>query len=139
MSDLTDINPGDLKRSLCRNGVWKQDSFTHIVTTMFHYRPSRWVNKDMFSGVYMMAHRYAELVDMACEYADAMAYPWMKTKLKDIVWVDFKGFYDTLAQLIHDGTKEMPFDTHDEEMMSMLAGIWVKVGTFTDDRASCYM
>lgn len=131
MSDLTDIDPGCLKGSLCRNGVWNQDSFTHIATTMFYYRPSRWLYQDVFTSR-DMAHKYTQLVHMACQYADDMAYPWMKTKLKDIVLVDFKGFYNILAQLIRDKIKKMPFTTYDEELMSMLAGIWVKVGTFTD-------
>ena len=132
MSDLTHINPADIKSSLFRNGVWNQNSFTHIATAMFYYRPSRCLYISIADADDTM-RVYSELIDIACEYADALGYPWMNTKLKDIVWVDFKGFYDTLAHIVRDNIKEMPLSAHDKELMSMLAAIWVKVGTFSDE------
>lgn len=132
MSDFMEVSPTDLKRLLYRDGAWNQNAFTRIVAVMFYYRPSRCLYIPMADAVHTI-RAYSELIDMACEYADALGYPWMKTKLKDIAWVDFKGFYDALAQLVRDNIKKMPLSAHDGELISALAAIWVKVGTFTDD------
>ena len=136
MSDFTHVRPYELKRSLCPGKVWSQDSFTHIVTAMFSDRPSLCLYAPNAATAEHIMHVYAEFVRMGCEFADTAGYPWMKTKLKDIVWVDFKGFYDTLTRLVCEGIRKMPFDEHDKELMSLLAAIWIKVGTFTDDAQS---
>ena len=129
-----DSNAEELKQSLCRNGAWHQDSFTFIAAAMYMCRPSLCLHRKITYRIYRRSSMkdYADLVDIACEYADAMSYPWMKTKLKNIVWVDVKGFYNTLAQLVCEGKKNLPFDNITSSFLDDLATIWVKVGTFPD-------
>lgn len=130
-----DSNPRELKQSLCRDGVWHQDSFTFIAAAMYACRPSLCLHRNIPYLIYGRSNMedYECLVDTACEYAEAMSYPWIKTKLKDIVWVDFRGFYNTLAQLVCEGKKSLPFDNVVKYLMNDLAAIWMKVGIFPDD------
>lgn len=135
MSDLTDLYPEQLKEALCRNGVWNQHSFTHIVASMFYCRPSRWLYLNMSIADHMVK-TYTQLINICDEYADANDYPWIKTKLKDIIWVDFKEFYDTLARLVRDNTKKIPFDEHDKNLINTLVALWIQVSAFPDERDS---
>jgi hypothetical protein len=132
-----DSNPKELKQSLCRDGVWHQDSFTFIAMAMHVCRPALCLYHEIHynKNGHLHMRDYENLVDMACKYADDMSYPWMKTKLKHIVWVDFTEFYNTLARLVCEGKNSLPFDKIDSSLMTDLATIWVKVGTFSDD---CY-
>jgi len=127
---MLSMMPEQLKESLCHDGVWEQDSPTHIAVVMAYHRPARCLYADV--PTQRTIRIYVELVHMYCEYADSTGYSWMKGKLKEIVWVDFKGFYDVLAQLIRDNVKKMPFDDHDKELMGELASVWAEVGTFPD-------
>ncbi len=131
----SDPNPEQLKQALCRDGVWHQNSFTFITRAMHGCRPALCLYYDAryHADRRSNMNNYENLIDMACEYTDAMNYPWIKTKLKNIVWVYFREFYDTLAHLVRDNIKKMPLSAHDQELMNALATIWVKVGTFTDE------
>lgn len=130
-----DSNAEELKQSLYRNGVWHQDSFTFIAAAMYACRPSLCLHHHVQYRTHSLSNmeNYENLIDIACEYADAMSYPWIKTKLKDIVWVDFRGFYNTLTQLIHEGKKNLPFDNIVSSLINDLAAIWMKIGIFPDD------
>lgn len=134
MADVSNpsLSAQEFKRAFCTQGIWHPDSFKFIVVKMFKCRPSLCLHErqpDM--------QTYAELIDLACEYADAAGYPWIKAKLKHVVETDLKGFYDTLAQCVGEGKKEL-FHLHerDVEHLKELATIWIKVGAFTDDPKS---
>lgn len=134
MPHIIDFTTRQLKQSLLHDGQWHPDSFKIIVVEMFKCRPSLYVYHNNFysrDNQYNM-DTYANLLDLACEYVDTLGYPWMKAELKHIVWFDFKGFYDTLAQLVSDGRKNLPFGEIEISLMVALAAIWVKVGTFSE-------
>lgn len=130
MSDLTYVSPQSLKASLYKCGVWHEDSFPRIATAMFQCRPSLALYSATRGHI---MNDYAEFMDMACLYADSMNYPWMKTNLKTLVWRDLKSFYDTLAQLVHEGRIRLPFSEYEQSLFGALVTIWIKVGIFPDD------
>ena len=82
-----DPNPEQLKKSLCNGSIWHENSFTFIAAAMYSHRPSLYLYHNIIYHTDGRLHMkdYENLVDMACGYADDMGYPWMKTKLKQIV------------------------------------------------------
>ena len=124
----SDVTPQEFRNSFYKQGVWHRDTFTLAAVVMFESQPAFCLHGHTQTDI----TRYQEFVRIACEYGDAMDDLLIKSKLKAIVWIDIKKFYDTLANLVCMGKKTLPFDENDIKLFAAVAEIWTEVGIFHD-------
>ncbi|GEM_PF-5966036 len=111
------------KKVLFRNGQWDKDSFRLIVTAMFEYRPAIYLYKYAHAAI----QTYHDLLKLACEYVETPEYLDKRKNLRELVWIDIKSFYQTLANMLHENPllSEPHF-----ELLSSVAIIWARVAYF---------